>query len=1086
MSKQGIYKITGNTKPKIGELVTYTIDEWYPATPLEKRNPVHVTWHLFKKVNGKFVPTNIKKVGVSSFTFNTNSYKDTFRIEAYLHNPEGRAPMALEIQPQPSDIPRINKVELKYIDDTPGTVFSFMEKLVAEAKCTNLEAQYLQFSLWEDDASNSGHSNNNLLIESKKEKVKNGIARAEFMLTKALMRKAMQGETDPQQLEFYVTVEYYSHKKHATNNININTPEELRAPSGQPQPQPQPQQPQPQPSQPQQPQPAPSPAQPEPDPQSAHGSAHNTQPPTPAAPGGASPTTVNPTNIEDLLDAYFAKKEYIKETGEEDGTHTYTFGGSKSGNKTGTAEEKNKVAQTILNKIKESLKAQKKYTTLEVIAAALTAEAYGKDTTNQKTVTFKTFKLGVDFKKVGTAPLDEKLYLVARTMLLDGQQVTISIKEKDGIIKGSPDALLPVLEITEAQMEQKTPAGQAVPGTEKTVFTGIVKNNIVQIPIHLRPKSEEELKQWQDKISKGKEDGTYTYTFGGANNITNETQKASTAKVILENAQKGNAKNPKIENGKTSSEEEIKKVLVIKNYQAGDTITFKLLKKVPEFLYLHAKAQGQKQHDKKFLNKVGAYFEIGGGKCSCNRDLTINEFKEILKHLRESEKLEINNIWNPQYTSGASPSDTSIASTLDQLNKIMKKYEINSCIRKVYFIAECYHETDRLRSTKEYNNSHTSAYDPYRGRGIIQLTHKEAYERYSFYRNQNTLVTNPDELAKNLDLAFDSAGWYFKQGKLLSVGNSWSPNGTDRQKYNLSNRSYPKSNYDTKFTNTDGSIVKRYGSIDLNLVADNDDIVVISYLINGGNKGLEERKKYVTELKKVPVFICDKNKTQPSSGDWHDPVDHPMSTNFYQNGNFDGTSKIWGLFGDDIRREVSRKHTGLDLFAERGKPIYACVDGTVYNRRWHSGYGNTITIKVKDPQAFMARKRTDYTRKTTREMEKGAGWSESGDLFLFYAHLHSVKDFTFGQEVKCGQQLGTTGRSGVTGGTCAPHLHFEIFCRYAMGSGTSYRINPAYFVNYKFYDEQSESERNAQTNEKNKGKINEVNGAGKLNETNLN
>ncbi|RXM49970.1 MULTISPECIES: hypothetical protein [unclassified Chryseobacterium] len=230
MSKQGIYKISGNTKPKVGEPVTYKIEEWYPATPLEKRNPARVTWHLFKKVNGKFVPTNIKKVGVSSFTFNTNAYKDTFRIEAYLHNPEGKAPMALEVQPQPSDVPRINKVELKYIDDTPGTVFSFSEKLVAEAKCMNLEGQYLQFTLWEDDAQNAGHNNKNLLIGSKKEKVKNETARAEFILTQALMKKAMEGETDPKQLEFYVTVEYYAHKKHATDNININTPKEILPP----------------------------------------------------------------------------------------------------------------------------------------------------------------------------------------------------------------------------------------------------------------------------------------------------------------------------------------------------------------------------------------------------------------------------------------------------------------------------------------------------------------------------------------------------------------------------------------------------------------------------------------------------------------------------------------------------------------------------------------------------------------------------------------------------------------------------------------------------------------------------------------
>lgn len=237
MSKQGIYKISGNTKPKVGELTTYAIDAWYPATPIEKRNPALVTWHLFKKVNGKFVPTNIKKIGKNSFTFNTTAYKDTFRIEAYLHNPEGRSPMALEVQPQPNDTPKINTVELKYVDDTPGTVFSFTEKLIAEAKCMNLEAQYLQFTLWEDDSRDSGHNDKNLLIDSKKSKVINGTAKAEFILTKALMKKAMEGETDVKQLEFYVTVEYYENKKHASKNINISSPTEItpsKAPTSQP------------------------------------------------------------------------------------------------------------------------------------------------------------------------------------------------------------------------------------------------------------------------------------------------------------------------------------------------------------------------------------------------------------------------------------------------------------------------------------------------------------------------------------------------------------------------------------------------------------------------------------------------------------------------------------------------------------------------------------------------------------------------------------------------------------------------------------------------------------------------------------
>lgn len=235
MSKQGVYKISGNIQPKIGETVTYTIDEWYPATPKEKRNPALVTWQLFKKVNGKFVPTNIKKKGISSFTFQNNAYQNTYRIEAYLHEPEGKAPMALEVNPQPGDTPKINGIQLKYANNTAGTVFNFTEKLIAEAQCIGLEGKYLKFTLWEDDAKERGHNVNNLQVDSKQGKVINGSAKAEFILTSALLKKAIQGETDVKQLEFYVTVEYYENKKHASENVNINTPPGIYTSPGKPQ-----------------------------------------------------------------------------------------------------------------------------------------------------------------------------------------------------------------------------------------------------------------------------------------------------------------------------------------------------------------------------------------------------------------------------------------------------------------------------------------------------------------------------------------------------------------------------------------------------------------------------------------------------------------------------------------------------------------------------------------------------------------------------------------------------------------------------------------------------------------------------------
>jgi len=73
---------------------------------------------------------------------------------------------------------------------------------------------------------NEGHNANNLFVDSKPGTVeKNGVASVEFLLTKALMQKASKGEADPKELEFYVTVEYYKNKKHATDNVDVKNPD---------------------------------------------------------------------------------------------------------------------------------------------------------------------------------------------------------------------------------------------------------------------------------------------------------------------------------------------------------------------------------------------------------------------------------------------------------------------------------------------------------------------------------------------------------------------------------------------------------------------------------------------------------------------------------------------------------------------------------------------------------------------------------------------------------------------------------------------------------------------------------------------
>lgn len=114
---------------------------------------------------------------------------------------------------------------------------------------------------------------------------------------------------------------------------------------------------------------------------------------------------------------------------------------------------------------------------------------------------------------------------------------------------------------------------------------------------------------------------------------------------------------------------------------------------------------------------------------------------------------------------------------------------------------------------------------------------------------------------------------------------------------------------------------------------------------------------------------------------------------------------FWGA----VRGGGARSHEGIDIFAERGTPVVAAVDGMV------SATG-----------------------------EKGLGgkqvWLRAG-LFgksLYYAHLDSILVST-GNRVTIGDTLGLVGNTG-NARTTAPHLHFGI---YKSGQGA---IDPLPFV----------------------------------------
>ncbi|KPI26675.1 Peptidase M23 [Actinobacteria bacterium OV320] len=119
---------------------------------------------------------------------------------------------------------------------------------------------------------------------------------------------------------------------------------------------------------------------------------------------------------------------------------------------------------------------------------------------------------------------------------------------------------------------------------------------------------------------------------------------------------------------------------------------------------------------------------------------------------------------------------------------------------------------------------------------------------------------------------------------------------------------------------------------------------------------------------------------EPTTGkDWQWPMKqgtYTVGTPYHQNG------RMWSL----------GYHTGLDLVASSGTPIYAPADGKVVHAGPGGSYGNMTKIE------------------------------HAGGVITLYGHQTSIK-VSVGQTVKRGQQIGTV---GATGNVTGPHLHWEV------------------------------------------------------------
>lgn len=243
-----------------------------------------------------------------------------------------------------------------------------------------------------------------------------------------------------------------------------------------------------------------------------------------------------------------------------------------------------------------------------------------------------------------------------------------------------------------------------------------------------------------------------------------------------------------------------------------------------------------------FLNENEKFLKILGTLCSCDRDFTTEKVKAIILKLRDNGSIKSRKLFDASNCTLVE-ADKSFERLTEELNKTFSKYAINTCLRKTHFLAQVYHETDRFQTTLEYSTQ--KDYSPYTGRGLMQLTWESNYKMFSACSGIDC-VENINLISDDLYNATESAGWFWNQGKVLSVGKTWEPI-SDAPDYVKRNKpKYEKKEIKSKYK-SDNTV--KYGTIDFNVIADDDFVDVISYLVNGGSNGLQDRRDYVKDLK---------------------------------------------------------------------------------------------------------------------------------------------------------------------------------------------------------------------------------------------
>lgn len=436
-------------------------------------------------------------------------------------------------------------------------------------------------------------------------------------------------------------------------------------------------------------------------------------------------------------------------------------------------------------------------------------------------------------------------------------------------------------------------------------------------------------------------------------------------------------------------------------------------------------------------------------RCFCHRDFTVEEMKKIISALRGKEPKD--EIWE----SSPDVDDKSISSFTRELNVAFKRYGINKCIQKISFLAQAVCETGCFKKSEEGVSN--SKYGGYKGRGLMQLTHRDTYEKYNQRVAGVNIVEQKRYIGTHLHYIVDSGATYFT-------------NTSFKHDYKWDKNSKTKFLKERAEKFKESVSVKRFLSLnDLCLFMEKYDeetyFFLISKLLNGYEKGQvneapngwSTRKEAFNTLKNT--FKYDKKVCKEVEEDfpvnntgWHDPLDVMQICAYSFKGIFDPYNATFHY------RSKTRPHQGVDLFATPNTPVYACLDGRIAFAGVQRDYGNVIILAIEEPsqvEMFKKRRKDDfksfYTNSGKLELMDGPKFDIEADVFyLAYAHLSGFNVIK-GDFVKSGDVIGFSGETGNAKGTKGPHVHFEVRSKLSSG-GINNRCNPALYFDYEQYD----------------------------------